>query len=366
MARFLPSRSVGWPARILWPLLVLSILATDPLAEDRVTSRVDIYTDDDATTIVSPLLILQKDVFDETSLTVQYLADIESCASVDVVSTASPSGGYKETRHDISAVVSYRRHLTTVGGGYGYSTENDYTSNYVLVNLSQELLERNLKLDFALACRWDEISRVKDETFSKRLNGLNTSFSLTQTLSPRMLGQFVYFLEYLDGYQSSPYRVVPVADFSVPETHPNRRIRQSITGRLKEAITDRWFAEQSLRYYFDSWGLKSGTLLLQFYHQFSNPVTVRLRYRFYVQGRASFYREYYESLQEFVSRDRTLATLQTHLVGPQISLQVEDFWVFSEAIFDVKAEYFFINYEDFALLDYRQGVLIGMGMDLWY
>jgi Protein of unknown function (DUF3570) len=366
MDRSFPSWTRGRAARILCPLLLLSILATDPLAEDRISSRVDIYTDDDATTVVSPLLLIQKNVFDETSLMVRYLADIQSCASVDVVSTASPSRGYKETRHDISAVLSHRRNLTTVGGGYGYSTENDYTSNYVLANVSQELLERNLTLELSLAYRWDEIGRVKDQTFSKHLNGLNTSLSLTQTLRPRLLGQFVYFLEYLDGFQSSPYRVVPVADFSVPETHPNRRVRQSITGRLKEAITDRWFAEQSLQHYFDSWGLNAGTLLLQSYYRLSDPFTVRFRYRFYLQDGASFYREYYETLQEFVSRDRTLATLQTHLVGPQLSLQVEGFWVFSEAIFDLKAEYFFINYEDFALLDHRQGVLIGVGMDLSY
>jgi len=354
---------------VQWAVLLLFILtlpASDPKAEDRITSRLSVYTDDDSTTIVSPMLILQKDIFEGTSMNVQYLTDIESCASVDVVSTASPSRGYHETRHSILGSLSHRRGLTTIGAGYGYSTENDYFSHHIAGSISQELFQRNLTLDLSVSYRWDEIGRVKDELFSEHLDGLTTSFSLTQTLSPRLIGQFVYFLEYLEGFQSSPYRVVPVADFSVPETHPDRRTRHSLTGRLKEALSDRWSAEQSVRFYLDSWGLNAETFLLQLYCQISKPVSARLRYRFHNQDRADFYREQYSSLREFVSRDRELATLQSHLVGPQLILELENFLIFPKATFDLKVEYFFINYEDFALLENREGLLLGTGFDFSY
>ena len=261
------------------------------LAEDKVSSRVNLYVDNDETTIVSPMIYVQKNIFDETSLSVRYITDIQSCASVDVVSTASPSRGYEEIRHEVAAGLKHRINLTSFGATYRHSTENDYDSNSVSASFSQELFQRNFTVDLSVSYRKDKIGRVKDRTFSKDLEGGGGSVSLTQILTPKVIGQFVYYLEVLDGYQSSPYRLVPVADFHVPETHPDRRIRQSFTGRLKESLSEAWGAEQSFRFYTDTWGLNSKTIFLQFYYHINNPLTLRLRYRFYNQERADFYRE---------------------------------------------------------------------------
>lgn len=349
---------------LLLPLLCMP--GSNIKAEDRVSSRLNLYVDDDSTTIISPMLILQKDVFEETSLNLQYIADIQSCASVDVVSTASPSRGYEETRHNVSVGFQHRINLTKIGLGYAYSTENDYTSNAILANISQELFQRNSTVALGVNYRRDEIGRVNDEHFSQHLNGLGMNVSLTQLLSPKLIAQVVYFLEYLDGYQASPYRFVPVADFSVPETHPKRRIRQSFTGRIKESLTETWSAEQSFRFYIDTWGLTGETVLLQLYWQPVDPLTMRFRYRFHNQNKADFYQEFYDSLREFVSRDRELGTLRSHLLGPQIQYKMEGLWVFEEAIFDAKVEYFYIDYRDYALLQNKEGLLIGTGFNLLY
>jgi hypothetical protein len=354
-------------------LLVLSLPASLSLAEDEVSSLVSIYVDDDDTTIYTPMVLLRKDIFEETSLSFQYLADIQSCASVDVVSTASPSMGYEETRHSFTLGLQHRRQLTTVGGGFSYSTENDYDSHALLANVSQELFQRNFTVALGLSVRWDEVGRVNDEFFEESLTGLAANVSLTQLISPRWIGQFVYSLEYLDGFQASPYRLVPVGAetsvgdaFSVPETHPSQRFRNAFTGRLKENVAERWYLEQSLRLYLDTWGLTAQTVLLQAYWQVSLPVTLRFRYRFHNQNRADFYRESYDALQEYMSRDRELGTLQSHLLGPQFQYRTDAFWVFDEASFDVKVEYFYINYEDYALLENKEGLLIGSGVHLTY
>jgi len=78
-------------------VLLLAIVPPGSLsiAEDRALARVSVYVDDDNTTIYTPTVLIQKDIFEETSLSFQYLADIQSCASVDVVSTASPSMGMR-------------------------------------------------------------------------------------------------------------------------------------------------------------------------------------------------------------------------------------------------------------------------------
>ena len=343
------------------------------MAEDRAVTRVNIYVDDDSTTVVTPTVIIQKDIFEETSLSFQYLADIQSCASVDVVSTASPSKGYKETRNAFTFGLQHRRQLTTMGVGFSYSTENDYDSSAFLASVSQELFQRNFTVGLNFSARWDTIGRVNDEFFSKDLTGLAVNLSMTQLLSPRWIGQIVYSMEYLDGYQASPYRFVPVgvaspvdAAFSVPETHPSRRFRNSFTGRLKENVAEHWTLEQSFRFYFDSWGMTAETVLLQAYWQVSAPITLRFRYRFHNQNRADFYHESYESLQEYMSRDRELGTLRSNLFGPQFQYRTEAFWVFDRASFDAKVEYFTINYDDYALLENKEGLLIGTGVYLYY
>ena len=374
MARGVPNQTRRvTPAFPFVILLALFVPGNTSTAEDRVLTRVLVYVDDDSTTVVTPMVVLQKDIFEETSLSVQYLADIQSCASVDVVSTASPSNGYEETRHSLTLGAQHRRQLTTMGGGLSYSTENDYVSHAFLGNLSQELLQRNFTVGLNLAVRWDEVGRVNDEHFEENLTGGAASISLTQLISPRWIGQFVYSLEYLDGFQSSPYRLVPVgarstidASFSVPETHPRKRFRNAFTGRLKESIAEGWYLEQSFRLYVDTWGLTAQTLLLQAYWQVSLPVTLRFRYRFHNQNRADFYREWYPTLQEYMSRDRELGTLQTHLLGPQVQYQTEAFWLFDKASFDAKVEYFYINYEDYALLENKEGLLIGTGVHLYF
>jgi len=354
-------------------LLALFLPGSVSMAEDRALARVSVYVDDDSTTIVTPMVLLEKDIFEETSLSFQYLADIQSCASVDVVSTASPSMGYEETRHSFTLGLQHRRQLTTMGGGFSYSTENDYISHAFLANVSQELFQRNFTVGLSLSVRWDEVGRVNDEFFKEDLTGVSANISLTQLISPRWIGQFIYSLEYLDGYQASPYRFVPVGSastvdeaFSVPETHPSQRFRNSFTGRLKENVAEKWYLEQSLRLYFDTWGMAAQTVLLQAYWQVSPPVTLRFRYRFHNQSRADFYRESYDVLQEYMSRDREIGTLQSHLLGPQFQYRTEAFWVFDEASFDAKVEYFYINYEDYALLEKKEGLLIGTGVYLYY
>lgn len=369
-------RSLSRSAALALPLVILLVLSLPTnlsLAVDEVSSLVSIYVDDDSTTIVTPMVLIQKDIFEETSLSFQYLADIQSCASVDVVSTASPSRGYEETRHGFTLGIQHRKQLTTMGGGFSYSTENDYISHAFLASVSQELFQRNFTVALNLSARWDEVGRVNDEFFKENLTGGGVGISLTQLISPRWIGQFVYSLDYLDGFQSSPYRLVPVgsettvdAAFSVPETHPSKRFRNAFTGRLKENVAERFYLEQSLRFYFDTWGLTAQTLLLQAYWQVSLPVTLRFRYRFHNQSGADFYRESYDSLQEYMSRDRELGTLQTHLLGPQLQYRTESFWIFDKASFDAKVEYFYINYEDYALLENKEGLLIGTGVYLYY
>jgi len=107
--------------------------------------------------------------------------------------------------------------------------------------------------------------------------------------------------------------------------------------------------------------------LINLYLQIQNDQESFTRYcKKYFTEKNNDAEKYYEfqNLREFMSRDRDLGTLRTHLAGPQMEYQWEDFWIFSEAAFDIKTEYFFIEYDDYALLNSNEGLLIGIGLRL--
>jgi hypothetical protein len=120
--------------------------------------------------------------------------------------------------------------------------------------------------------------------------------SLTQTLSPRLIGQVTYELGYAEGYQASPYRFVPVRmsidsapELWVPETDPDTRYRHAVVIGANQAIGEASSLQGDYRLYRDTWGIWSHTVGARYFAHISKRVELRLRERFYTQSSASFY-----------------------------------------------------------------------------
>src|SRR6185312_9621070 len=80
-------RIVGWRMRLQLTLLTIAVAA--PLsgrADTGFVSKVQLYADSDHTTVISPLVQGTADVSPDTTVTLGYVADVVSSASVDIVS----------------------------------------------------------------------------------------------------------------------------------------------------------------------------------------------------------------------------------------------------------------------------------------
>jgi hypothetical protein len=351
-------------------VVLLLALPARARAQTAFTSKLQVYADDDHTTVVSPLVRAQADVDESTSISAGYVADVVTSASIDIVSQASKTTIH-DLRHQVSASVSHAFDRLSVHGGYVFSTENDYLSHSFSTGASWELDEKNTTLALGGNLALNQVGRSGDRNFEKPLDNLGVNASITQVLSPRLIGQLAYELQLADGYQASPYRFVPVVsaagatmgtpEFWVPETDPDQRIRHAFVLGANRYLGDGKALQLDYRFYFDTWAITSHTVDVRLGLDLTPHVELRLRARTYVQGGASFYRSSYAQLERYMTVDRELSPLWSETLGAKLS------WKLSASVEgELKLDGFYYRYADFPLLPSRLGVNGGLGVQVVY
>ncbi len=349
--------------------LALGVLAISQVAnaDTGFVSKVQVYADSDHTTVISPLVQGTADVTPETTVTLGYVADVVSSASVDVVSQASATTIH-DTRQQASASVVQTIGSLKLHGGYSYSHENDYLSNSLNAGLDQELFDKNTTLSLGYSLSLNDVGRSGDLNFSRGLDNHGVSASWTQIVSPTLVTQVTYELGYASGFQSSPYRFVPVRmnvdaapELWVMETDPSTRMRNAFVLGVNRAIGDDSSVQADYRYYFDDWGITSHTLGLRYFTHLTHDLELRLRERFYTQGSASFYQENYTTVTKYITFDRELSSLWSETLGAKLSYLLTPHL---EA--ELKVDIFYFKYAEFAPLTSRTGTNTGLGLALTY
>ena len=350
-------------------LATIGIGARPSAAQEQSTfvSKVQLYVDNDHTTVISPIVQAQAVVSDSTIVNAGYVADVVSSASIDVVSQASKTTIH-DVRHQVSLGTSHDFEFAKATLGYSFSTEHDYQSNNLSASLEKNLFDKNTVLAVGYALSLDDVGRAGDHNFSKSLNVNSVSFTLTQLFSPKLAGQLTYEYGYSDGFQSSPYRFVPVRAtpdaspmYFVPETDPLTRSRNALVLGANWFIPKDSALQADYRLYTDSWGITSHTVGLRYIVNLTNKVELRLRSRFYTQGAASFYQSSYSQTLTYMAIDRELSPLWSETLGAKLTVKLSD-----RVEFEMKADGFYFSYSNFPLLPTRTGANLGLGLNLTY
>jgi hypothetical protein len=368
MGRF--ASSIG-PARLAWPLVALFIARPERArGEDTFVAKTQVYVDNDHTTVVSPLVAIQRDAWRGGTLGASYVADVVSSASIDVVSNATTH--MSDFRSEVTGSVSQRLRATTLSAGYIYSIEHDYESHNVNLGVSQDLFQRNTTLAVGYSLSLNSVGRTGDQAFHRSLdvNGLGASW--TQVLSPATLAQLSYSFSYASGYQASPYRFVRIetpdlagVEYKVPETDPHERFRHAVVLGLNRHLGSRVALQGDYRLYTDSWGVLSHTAQVRLFVTIQD-LTLRLRERFYYQRGADFFRSHYttDQPQTYVTADRELSTFLSNLAGLKAEYRLP--WVHRALSVEAKADVFYFDYINFALLSSRVGADLEAGLSVIY
>ncbi|HTJ41762.1 MAG TPA: DUF3570 domain-containing protein [Kofleriaceae bacterium] len=349
--------------------LIIAIVCASGVAraDTGFESKVQVYADDDHTTVVSPTVSATADVTADTNVSLGYLADVVTSASVDIVTQASPTTIH-DTRHQVSAGASHVFGALTLRGGYSFSQENDYQSNTFNVGGSRELNDKDTTLALGYTLSLNAVGRAGDRNFEQDLDVHMVSASWTQIVSPSLVTQVSYELGGAFGFQSSPYRFVPIRagldampTESIAETDPDTRWRHALVVAANRAVFDDSSIQGDYRIYHDTWGITSHTIGARYFVNFGKKVELRLRSRFYTQNAASFYQAVYTSPQQYMAYDRELSPLWSETIGGKLMYQMTD-RLEAEAKLDV----FYYSYSDFPPLSSRTGANVGVGLSLTY
>lgn len=294
------------PRRLAGVLLVLVALACVFLpgrtssAEDRVTVRGNYYRET-STRVLQPMIHFRKELPDERFvLETEYLLDVISSASI--ASGALALGGdmvFTEARHETTV-----RGTTKLGdwGGssfYRYSTETDYTSHIFGFGASREFLQRTVNLSLSYSASLNRVYRITNNigarspwTSSRDTNQLQTHYlnlGYSHVLLPTLVAGLNLEGIYAEGPQDNPYRRARNGDM---EIHPWFRRRLAASGWLRWKLPPaKMVIEPRYRFYADDWGLRANALDTRVHFRPHRNLRLRLRYRFYQQSEAYFWRD---------------------------------------------------------------------------
>ena len=343
--------------RALW--LALAGLFAAPtrgalLSEDRADLLYHHYTGG-GTTVNGPALLVRKGIGEHVSAYASYFVDNVSCASIDVVTTASP---FKEKREEYGGGVDYLYRNTTVGLSVLRSDEPDYVANTFGATVTHEVLDGLTTLSLGYSMGRDDVGRAHTD-FADHVNRYQYKLGVSQVVTKSLLMNLNYEAILEDGYLHSPYRAARLLGLSVPEVYPRTRDGHAVAlgivnglgakdGQLKASAHLRY------RYFWDNWNIRAHTVELGYGSRLDDRWLVEPRYRYYKQSAASFYANDFTTQMTFMARDRELSDFSSHALGAKASYQLFN-RRFNLSRVTLNFDYEFIRYNYNNFTDVRTG-----------
>ena len=269
----------------------------------------------------------------EWSLSGTYTADTISGASP--ASYTAPPVKMHDKRHALSADATRYFPNGTVAVGANVSSETDYLSRGISVNVSRSNESKNTTWNAGISVSNDDIhSNIAVLNESKHIGDLLVG--VTQVLTINDIVQLSLGVSKGSGYFSDPYKA------------NDNRLRD----RDKNTTMLRWnhffastqgTARSSYRYYTDSWSIKAHTLDVEYVQPLTNGWTVTPLLRLYTQSAASFYVDSPENYSPspfgtyfastYYSEDQRVAAFGARTFGLKVAKQLDADW-----LVDVKYE----------------------------
>lgn len=317
-------------------------------------------------TIDGPSVLVRKKFLDKVSVSAGYYVDMVTSASIDVQLAASP---YEEERTQYSVGVDYLRGKATYSLAFIDSSESDYEADTAVATVSQDLFGDLTTVSFSYRRGWDQVwrnvrnaasgARAHDPNFHERTDRRGYAVGLSQILTRSAILSANYEVITDEGYLNSPYRSVRYFDpadagdgFGLDqEVYPHTRTSNAASLRLKYFLPWRAALEGGGRFYTDTWGIQAWNLELGYTHPMWQKWTLDARYRYYSQEAADFYSDLFprRNFQNFLARDKELATFTSHTLGVGASYQFAVprlRWV-QKSTFNVRYDHMMIDYDDF-------------------
>jgi hypothetical protein len=276
----------------------------------------------------------------------QYLVDVVSAASVDIVSTASRR--WQEVRQQGNLDASYKPGTLGFAATGALSDEPDYLSWTVGGTVTKDLFQKNLTLLFGYFHTHDTAGRTGTpfSVFSETLNSEAFKGAATVVVNRATLASIIGDAIVESGNQSKPYRFIPLftPGTYVPlgasvdlvtrlrvaarplEQLPLSRDRFALSGQLAHRF--RWSTLRlEERLYLDSWELFASTTDARYLFDLGRRVETGPHARLHAQTAVSFWQRAYVlepgfSYPQYRTGDRELGPLVNVTGGYSLKIGV--------------------------------------------
>ena len=268
------------------------------------------FVDSRGVTVLSPTVDLGKDFTDRTGLRASF--------GVDAITAASDScarcheEGANNARAYIDASLTRKYGDTSVSVGGEYSHENFYQATTVSTSISRTLNQANTTVAGGYSFSWNR-PQLHPDTIVENQSAQSAFATITQTLSKNTIVQAGYELGYITGYQSNPFLRTTLDGVKMVGVHPDSRVRNAFTARVRQALPADTYLEADYRYYMDDWSVKANTWSVGLSKEFSPRLTLGGTYRRHGQAGAFFYQPSYTGSPQYYTADFRLFPFDSNL-----------------------------------------------------
>lgn len=338
------------------------------LPEERADAMYHFY-DGGGVRVTGPALLVRKNMADKISVSGSYYTDTISCASVDVISTASP---FKEKRTEVGAGVDYLYNDSLMSLSVTKSDEPDYRADTVSMNVSQDVFGGTTTLNMGYSRGKDTVLENTDASFSDYVNRYQYRLGVSQILTPTLRVSLNYEAITDEGYLNSPYRSARYFGAGIAERYPRSRESQAVALRTFFYMRPHSSLRFEYRYFRDTWDIAADTWEAAYSTYTSKPWLMELRYRFYTQNNASFYSDNFTKLQNYMARDKELSTFKSHTLGGKLTYVFQSRPSFlTKSTINLAYDHIAFKYADFS--DVRSGApyafnanVLQLFLSIWY
>ncbi len=272
------------------------------------------------------------------SLGAELGVDVYSSASSDKIdpnTVSSASSSDIRLYPSINYLIQNDEKRFSIGAGYSFSREYDYTSHGLNIIGSKWSKDRNSELTAKASVFFDNISVIlpvelrpngygsgaeDDPLPIDKANRTSYNFGLmfSQVINKNLQIALLSDISYQEGLLATRFHRVFFNDGSVRvENLPDTRLKIPVGIRANYFLGDKTVIRSFYRYYTDNWNVNAHTLSTEISYKLTPFISFAPFYRFYVQTAAEHYSEYatHDPNSEFYTSDFDLAKFNSNMFG---------------------------------------------------
>lgn len=269
--------------------------------------------------------------------------DHYTSASSDKIDPLTISSASRSDTHiypSLSWNVRDNARRVTKGISLSYSTEYDYKSYGLSLNISKSSADNNREISLKAGAFFDTWTVIlpaelrpegygsgahddTDPVDHKPRNSYNLGLSLSQVINKRLQAFLTVEPAFQQGLLSTPFHRIYFNDGSeTVERLPGSRLKLPVGLRVHYFLGDRFIFRTFYRYYLDNWGMQAHTASLEMPVKLTSFVSLSPFYRYSRQTAVRYFAAYgqHAPTERYYSSDYDISGFNSQYVGMGIRL----------------------------------------------